>query len=166
MLLVLSGTCDLADLLRTDGQVYRRCKFVELKRLTIPGDVDLIADTLEDLIEGTLLKLEHTIVEDLAARLIHAANYALGLAMEIACDAIEEAFLEGDGKLRPSHFAEVYRSRSGCPNSSNPFLTVGWRETDPQQVLDRPRVDIEPTKPKASAKAPAVRKPKKAAKSK
>lgn len=166
MLLVLSGTCELADFLRTDGQVYRRCKFVELKRLTIPGDVDLIADTLEDLIEDTLLKLEHTIVEDLAARLIHAANYALGLAVEIACDAIEEAFLEGKGKLRPSHFAEVYRSRSGCPTSSNPFLTVGWRETDPQQVLDRPRVDIEPTKPKASAKAPAVRKPKKADKSK
>ncbi|GEP01726.1 ATP-binding protein [Methylobacterium haplocladii] len=164
MLLVLSGTCELADFLRTDGQVRRRCKFVELKRLSIEGDVDLIADTLEDLIELTPLKLEHTVVEDLAARLIHGANYALGITMEIACDAIEEAFLEGSGKLRPSHFAEVYRSRSGCPNSSNPFLAVGWRETDPQQVLDRPRADIEPTNPKASKSAPpAVRKPKKPA---
>lgn len=162
MLLVLSGTCELADFLRTDGQVYRRCKFVELHRLTIPGDVDLIADTLEDLIEVTPLKLEHTVVEDLAARLIHSSNYALGIAMEIACDAIEEALLDGNGKLLSSHFAEVYRSRSGCPNSANPFLAAGWRETDPQQVLDRPRTDIEPTKLNASKSAPpAVRKPKK-----
>lgn len=141
MLLVLSGTCELADFFRTDWQVCRRCKFVELKRLTIPGDVDLVADALEDLIEGIPLELEHTVVEDLAARLIHSSNYALGIAMEIACDAIEEALLNGKGRLLPSHFAEVYRSRSGRPNSMNPFLTAGWRETDPRQVLDRPRTD-------------------------
>lgn len=167
MLLVLSGTCELADFLRTDGQVYRRCKFVELQRLTIPGDVDLIADTLEDLVEITPLKLEHVVVEDLAARLIHSSNYALGIAMEIACDAVEEALRDGKNRLLSNHFAEVYRSRSGCPNSTNPFLAAGWRETDPRQVLDRPRTDIEPTTMKAlKSPPPTVRMPKKPSKTK
>lgn len=167
MLLVLSGTCQLADFLRTDGQVYRRCRFVELNRLTIPGDVNLIADTLEDLIDDISLKFEHTVVEDLAARLIHASNYALGIVMEIACDAIEEALLDGGGRLLPSHFAEVYRSRSGCPNSMNPFLSAEWQEKDPQQVLDRPRTDIVSTTLKVSKSVPPpVRKPKKPSKTK
>lgn len=167
MLLVLSGTCELADFLRTDGQVYRRCRFVELNPLTIPGDVNLIADTLEDLIDDMPLRFEHTVVEDLAARLIHASNYAHGIVMEIACDAIEEALLDGSGRLLPIHFAEVYRSRSGCPNSMNPFLSAEWQEKDPQQVLDRSRTDIASTKLKVSKSAPPdVRKPKKPSKTK
>lgn len=58
MLLVLSGTCELVEFLRIDEQVRRRCTFVEFERLTIPGDVDMIADSLESLAEPRFYRFQ------------------------------------------------------------------------------------------------------------
>ncbi|GJE02331.1 ATP-binding protein [Methylobacterium isbiliense] len=159
MILILSGTCDLANFLRTDGQVMRRCRFVEFGRLTLPSAADPIAETIENLVSFTPLTIEPEVADDLAGRLVHAANFALGVAIELICEAIEEALRFGDTRLLPDHFATVFWLRTGCPNTMNPFRVQNWSDTDPMQVLDRPRTDVDPQKPAPiPRKAPKPRK--------
>lgn len=164
MILVLSGTCDLADFLRTDRQVTRRCRFVEFGRLTLPESTDPIAETIENLVASTPLTIEPEVADELAGRLVHAANYALGIAIELTCEAIEEALRFGDTHLLPDHFATAFWLRTGCQNTTNPFRVQHWIDTDPTQVLDRPRTDVDPQKP--APKPHTAPKPHKAAKPK
>ena len=141
LLLILSGTPDLADFLRTDGQVRRRCRFVEFERLQIPSDILPISCTLEDLVRLTPLRVQESVADDVAPRLIHAANNATGIAIELIWDAIDDALRAGDVELKRSHFERAYRDRISCPQSRNPFVVDNWIETDPTQILDRGRIE-------------------------
>lgn len=141
LLLVLSGTPDLADFLRADGQVRRRCRFVEFERLQIPSDILPISCTLEDLVRLTPLKVRESVADNVAPRLIHAANNATGTAVELIWEAIDDALRAGDAELRRSHFERAYRDRVSCPQSRNPFVVDNWIEIDPTQILDRGRIE-------------------------
>lgn len=141
--LILSGTCVLADFLRTDRQVARRCKFVEFERLDIAIDALPIACTIEELVELSPLEIDESVANEVAPRLIHAVNYAFGLAIEVACDAIEVALRVGDATLTRSHFEKALYDRISCPRARNPFVVDNWSEIDPTLILNRKTTEVE-----------------------
>ena len=73
----------------------------------------------------------------LVPRLIHAALYELGTTMQIAHEAIGQAF---DAKPRATtlgieHFKLAYRARTGCSDAANPFVVPNWRKVDCTLIL-------------------------------
>jgi hypothetical protein len=80
---------------------------------------------------STDLTADENSANDLPARLAHAANYAFGIAVELARFAIARASIRPERKLTSDDLADVYRLKNSCASKANPFLIQQWTDVDP-----------------------------------
>lgn len=128
--LIVSGLPEVATFMSLDPQVRRRSRFMRLSALSLPDDNQTIFDMTCALAgKGEIGVLEGAI-SDLVPRLIHAANYQLGTAIEMITEAIGVALERESEQLGRHHFGDMYAGRTGCVAPANPFLAADWSEID------------------------------------
>lgn len=150
MSVIVCGLPSVAEFIRSDIQLERRARFVEMKPLRMPDDNADIAAMITGLARVAGLAVDDDVETDLAPRLIHAAGNLFGIAIEITHDAIEAA-LDADAlvddadddvlvpsemtapavteTLSRDHFAQALASRLGCTEDENPFVSHDWVTT-------------------------------------
>lgn len=125
--LILSGTHELRDIINSDPQLVRRIVPIEIPRLTAVHEIDAIYQLTLDCAQYVDLDPAPTVMkEDFQKRIMHAADYEFGLAIEITIAAVEEALLAGSQQLEVTHFVDAFRSRSGCLDTQNPFVALDY----------------------------------------
>ncbi|MBY0251510.1 MAG: ATP-binding protein [Methylobacterium organophilum] len=150
MSVIVCGLPSVAEFIRSDIQLERRARFVEMKPLRMPDDNADIAAMITGLARVAGLAVDDDVETDLAPRLIHSAGNLFGIAIEITHDAIEAA-LDADAlvddadddvlvpsemtapavteTLSRDHFAQALASRLGCTEDENPFVSHDWVTT-------------------------------------
>ena len=129
--IILTGTSDLADVIRSDQQVKRRFTAMSLPALVEQADGADFQTILEQYCDriGLLAPTEN----DLIARVFHGARYCFGRAIELLLQALEVAIEREDERLVNDHFAEAYAMNEACEVSENVFYAERlWLiDTDP-----------------------------------
>ncbi|MBL4807390.1 MAG: ATP-binding protein [Rhodobacteraceae bacterium] len=138
---ILSGTEELAEVIRSDPQVKRRFTAMVLPELveTIHGDIYrwIMADYC------ARMGLEPPVEVDLIGRIFHGARYRFGRAVELLLLAMEFAIERDEEYLTIDHFASAYAMNEACPASENVFYADIYHVLDPDRKDDvltsRPR---------------------------
>ena len=141
--LILSGTMALKELINLDPQLSRRLvpvAFEPISPTTHAGDVRAVVGGYAE--AAGLPVDEDALGFEFVGRLVHAGADELGLVIEIAIAAIEEALLGGQASLDRGAFARAFRRRSGAVDAINPFLCDDWRVVDARLLMQAP--DPEP----------------------
>ena len=129
VVVVLSGTEALAQVVRSDAQVQRRFSTIRIPPVTIDGDradfEALIADYC------ARVGIRPMLSGDLFDRLAVAARHRFGRVIATVVEAIEQALLQGSQVLGAEHFADAYELKEGCPPERNVFLVPNWIGIDP-----------------------------------
>lgn len=134
VIVILSGTAALAEVVRSDPQVQRR--FTSL--ILPPVDPDAERDQISGLIETYCQRagLAPPIERDLIGRLTHAARYRFGRTVETVVNAIECALTNGDDQLDIDHFAQAYAMQEGALLERNVFFVEDWWNIKPDLKQD------------------------------
>ena len=132
--LILSGLPEFAKFIQADAQIRRRSRFIAFGPLTA-GDINSISGMVARLATIASLAVENDAQNTTVPRLLHAANYQMGIAIEIAHEAIEVALLRGASTLQRSDFADAYAMRTGNGAAANPFLAAAWASINASDVL-------------------------------
>jgi type II secretory pathway predicted ATPase ExeA len=132
--LIISGTPDLVPFFRSFTENRRRSRFVRLEPLT-SNDLKRLTTAVSNLAVVANLPLNSEEPEALIPRLLHAALYQLGTALEITHEAIDRALKFGATALTIKHFADVFTLRTGNAETANPFLAKDWVAVDCTGVL-------------------------------
>ncbi|UFM64676.1 TniB family NTP-binding protein [Paracoccus sp. MA] len=138
VVVILSGTENLREIIRSDPQVQRRFSTLNLPPVAVATDGANFREVIAAYCR--IAGLEQPLEADLIPRLFHAARYRFGRCVETILGAIEFA-LEGDAsRLDIGHFAEFWGLQEGCPLGGNVFLAPDWPQIDPDQdeADDRP----------------------------
>lgn len=126
VVVVLSGTKPVSDLLQADQQVGRRFSKVILPPLTYTNDGQALRRLSVSFAERVGLGAE--VDEDLLHCLIGAAHSQFGLAIEIVIGAIEMALASGHVTLSRRDFVEYWSMQEGCGDDDNVFITSRFDE--------------------------------------
>lgn len=141
VIVILSGTERLGELIRTDPQVQRRFTIVAPDPLSAPVDGERLLDILDHFCDvAGLGRLED---ETVVPRLLIAARERFGRAVEMMQDAVEQAMLAEDDTLDLWHFALAWGMKEGTDRTTNPFVVDDWERIDPDAPTEEP-----PAKPK------------------
>lgn len=129
VIVILSGTEQLAEVIRSDAQVQRRFTVLNLPQMSDAAD----GEDLRDLIGAYAGKagLGLDLDSDLCGRLIHGARNKFGRCIEMTLAAIELALDAGSPELTSEHFATVWFRQEACEIGENVFLVGDWRRIDP-----------------------------------
>jgi hypothetical protein len=128
VIVILSGTEQLAEIVRSDPQVQRRFSTLNLAPVDAHADrVDISA-----IIEAHCLRagLDPPPEIDLPDRLVHAARQRFGRCIEYSTLAVERALVAGASQLELHHFAEAWSMQEGDNNSQNVFMAEDWWAID------------------------------------
>lgn len=137
--LILSGRPNIAAMLSSDEQVWRRNRNVVFEDLTLERDAGLVRRliTVYGMEKGGL-DIGNLATDEFIARLLHASILRFGIAIELIQDAVRHALLLEATTLAVEHFAAAYASRTGCPPDRNIFLVAqDWHLIDPREGLQR-----------------------------
>lgn len=131
VIVILSGTEQLADFVRSDPQVQRRFSTLVLPPVDANADRDDILAIIEAHCEiaGLVVPVEI----DLVDRLVHAARHRFGRCIEYNVLAIEQALYEGVDHLDMHHFAAAWAVQEGDQIDRNVFLANDWWQIDPDR---------------------------------
>ena len=132
VIVVLSGTEDLAKVIRTDPQVQRRFTAMELPDLVEQVDGDSFRDVIAQYCER--VGLGAPIEADLIGRIFHGARYRFGRALELLLQAMEIAIGRGDDDLDIGHFAAAYAMNEACTAADNVFYAEHYWLLKPDAV--------------------------------
>lgn len=140
---IVSGLPSVADFLREDDQLRRRCTVVRFDSLAFKRDAGNIAGMVKAICAKAQLVPDGLLAsgdkpassDEFVHRLIHAALSQVGIAIEIVQDAAVLALTETSTVLQSRHFAAAYRARSGCEPDANVFTADAWAEIDVRQAL-------------------------------
>ncbi|QPZ91773.1 TniB family NTP-binding protein [Thioclava electrotropha] len=124
VIVILSGTSALAEVVRSDPQVQRRFTSLILPPVDPKTDGDQIAGLIESYCQRA--GLAPPAETDLVARVTHAARYRFGRTVEVVVNAIERALMDGADRLDMDHFAEAYALHEGAASERNVFLVEDW----------------------------------------
>ena len=137
VVVVLSGTKPVSDLMKIDRQVGRRFSKIELPPITYVNDGEALSGLLKGFAERVNLDIQGD--DDLVRCLIGAARSQFGLAIEITIGAIEMALLNGHTTLGRQDFVDYWGMQEGGSLEGNVFWTNRCEElllveppTDPQ----------------------------------
>lgn len=134
--LILSGLPWLKELMNLDPQLWRRFKPIHFPQISYTTHGPEIMGVFESYIDAVGLKTGQGIDNKFfLRRLIHAASSEFGIAVEMIVGAIEEALLEDSKTVSIDNFAEMYRSRVGCVDALNPFVTDDFKVVDAGKLL-------------------------------
>ncbi len=132
VIVILSGTERLGDIVRSDPQVQRRFSTLILPLVDAMADRDDILAIMDAHCE--IAELLPPTEADLVDRLVHAARQRFGLCIEYSISAIERALLEGAGQLSMYHFAAAWSLTEGDTIDRNIFLADDWWQIDPDHI--------------------------------
>jgi hypothetical protein len=150
--IIVCGLPSVAEFIRSDKQLERRARFLEMKPLRMPADNADIAAMVAALAGFADLCVDDDVETNLAPRLIHAAGNLFGIAIEITHEAIVTALdpdylnlgrdeihersdhdarsvTPGSNRLTREHFARALEGRLGCTDDENPFVSRDWVST-------------------------------------
>ena len=124
IIVVLSGTMELANYVRSDPQVQRRFSTLVLPQVTVEHDLERFNAVIANYAAKAGLGWggNKLIVE----RLFLASRYVFGRCVETIYCAIEEALLEGASALTLDHFARTWALQEGCSADNNVFMADEW----------------------------------------
>lgn len=148
LIVILSGTMKLGEIIRTDPQVQRRFSTLVLPPVSEEEDRDMFASVISTYCEKVGLTPPEA--PDLVGRLFRASRFRFGRAVEAVIGAIERALLEGADKLELEHFAEYWAIDEGCSVEMNVFHVDDWWDVP----VDKPAAEAAP-KPKRGRKKAA-----------
>lgn len=138
MVVILSGTELLGDIIRSDPQVQRRFSTIRLASVSGIEDGQAFLQLVESYCKRA--GIEPPVSDEaIAERLVHASRYRFGRAIKTIIDAIEQALYEEDEQLDLVHFARAWAMDEGCPPEENVFLAEKWHLIN----LDR-KVEMKP----------------------
>lgn len=132
---VLSGTEDLAEVIRSDAQVKRRFTSMVLPEMVEAVHGDMYRTIMSDYCGR--IGLEPPVEADLTGRVFHGARYRFGRAIELLLTAMEFAIERDDTFLSNDHFASAYALNEGCTASQNVFYVDNYHVLDPDAGDDR-----------------------------
>ncbi len=136
--IILSGTNDLATVIRSDAQVKRRFTAMVLPELVEQVDGENFKEIMVQYCQR--VKICIPVEADLVGRVFHAARYCFGRAVELLLQAMEVAIEREASNLEIGHFASAYAMNEACLASENVFFVEQYWliETDPKED-DEPR---------------------------
>lgn len=136
--IILSGTKDLASVIRSDSQVQRRFTSMAFPDLVEDLDGENFRKIMTHYCDRVGIGLPE--VADLVGRVFHGARYRFGRAIELLLQALEFAIETGDEYLELDHFASAYAMNEACSAADNVFLAEQYWliEADPSDG-ERPR---------------------------
>jgi hypothetical protein len=122
--LLITGMPEIATAIEGDTQLWRRKSYVLFHEMTFEKDAALCKAMIRFFAaDKAKLTCEALKLDENVHRLMHAALFRLGIAIDIVVKAIRVALKAESTSLEVSHFATAYRSFTGCTDDSNPFLT-------------------------------------------
>ncbi|MFC2970194.1 TniB family NTP-binding protein [Acidimangrovimonas pyrenivorans] len=124
VVLVLSGTQQLAQMANLDPQVSRRFTKIVPRALEMGADEEGLESLIGSYCEAA--GLAPKVSDDLASRLIRGSRQRFGRAVETIVNAIECALLDEDSSLTDAHFSEAWAMQEGCEIVDNIFDTPDW----------------------------------------
>lgn len=126
---VLSGTEDLAQVIRSDKQVQRRFTSMILPDLVEEVHGDMYRTIVADYCAR--IGLQPPVEADLVARVFHGARYRFGRSVELLLGALEFAIEDDADVLTSDHFASIYAMNEACYASENVFYVDKFSLLDP-----------------------------------
>jgi len=136
--LILTATPEGRKLINQDPTLTRRLHPIEMKPLTFHNDGAMLQTALSELLSNAELKGQELLEQDEFLKiLIHAAVGRLGVAMEMAIEAIGECLTCGKDNIDMGDFAEAYEIRMDCDEELNPFVAENWTVIDTGTALQR-----------------------------
>lgn len=133
---ILSGTEELAEVIRSDPQVKRRFTSMVLPELVVGIHSDIYRTVTINYCARVALK--PPIEADLIGRIFHGARYRFGRAVELLLEALEFAIEGDDEYLTIDHFASAYAMNEACPASENVFYVDTYHVLNPDRKDDAP----------------------------
>lgn len=148
--IILAGMPELVPFAKTDTQLRRRLKFMKLEPISPKRDFKFLDNAVKHYAKKCGLKVAIKLSEALVGRLCHAAQYMMGVCIEILTEAIEVALQRGEKTLTMLDFEDAYAARNLQPNDQNPFYANAWDTID--TTLVRPKSE-DPTEEDAEDKS-------------
>ncbi|MCV6596454.1 MAG: TniB family NTP-binding protein [Mangrovicoccus sp.] len=143
--LILSGTCELLDLINRDDQLSRRFDPVHFMPMTFASHGHEVTAVLDAYLDAAELSRGKTLDNStFVRRLLHAARYEFGSKIGLIISAIKLALRDGDQTLEQSHFAGAYRKQKRCVDALNPFIAENFRSIKTGQLLSGAELEIAP----------------------
>ena len=136
VIVILSGTERLREVIRSDPQVDRRFSVMNLRPVGVATDGDDFSDLVAAYCARAGLRVE--LSGDLVARRFHGSRYRFGRSIETLLNAIEAALDGGADWLANDHFAQVWAMQEGSGPGGNVFLSDDWAEIDPDRIDEQP----------------------------
>ena len=133
---VLSGTEELAEVIRSDAQVQRRFTAIVLPEMVEAVHGDMYRTVMADYCGRVGLGSPDE--ADLIGRIFHGARYRFGRAIELLLLAMEFAIERDDEYLTIDHFASAYAMNEACPASENVFYVDSYYVLDPDAGANVP----------------------------
>ena len=133
---ILSGTDDLAQVIRTDAQVKRRFTVMILPDVVEQIDGAAFMGIVAQYCQR--VGLGAPVEGDLIGRLFHGSRYRFGRAMELLLNALETALERGARDLTIDHFAAAYAMNEACLAAENAFYAETYWLLDPDADLEYP----------------------------
>lgn len=130
VILVLSGTEELKEMLNEDQQLGRRIKPTELRPITKATDGKTIRAVIDSYTAEVGLQGFAELDPKFIDRFFVACCNRLGIAIDIIISAIQQAVLADDVELSDHHFVGAFTHISECDAAMNPFASENWREID------------------------------------
>ena len=129
VIVILSGTQRLAEIVRSDPQVQRRFSTLMLPPVVTAVDGPQFRAVIDSYCR--IAGLEPPVEADLVPRLFHASRYRFGRCVETITDAIERALEGGVSRLDMAHFAEAWALQESDFRGGNVFLAPDWADIAP-----------------------------------
>ncbi len=143
--LILSGTCELLDLINRDEQLSRRFEPVHFAPMSYAAHGHEVIGVLCAYLDAAKLSRGKTLDSStFVRRLLHAARYEFGSKIGLIISAIKLALRDGDQTLEQSHFAGAYRKQKRCVDALNPFIAENFRSIKTGQLLSGAELEIAP----------------------
>jgi hypothetical protein len=134
--LIVSGIPTLLPFFRADTQLRRRFRFLYLGKLTTKEHAGFLGDAIEHYCGLAKIRVAAQVKEDAAVRLLHAADYEMGISLEIVGNAVEEALDRGSRKLEKVDFANAFADLcKSLSDDQNPFMASAWHTIDVSRLL-------------------------------
>lgn len=128
VIVILSGTDLLLDLIHYDDEVNRRFKKIQLPPIMEATEGDELRAVIAQFCE--IAGLEPPSEPDLVPRLIHSCRGRFGVCIEKSIDAIERALKEGAPGLGLINYSEEWMATETRPHDQNPFASPQWASID------------------------------------
>jgi len=155
VIVILSGTEELKEMLNQDHQLARRIKPTEILPIAKATDANTVRAVITSFTaEAGLLGFQETDPKFIDRFFVACCN-RLGIAIKLVIGAIKQAILADDPGLTDHHFVLAYADIAECDAPMNPFLSDDWSTIDASKVYAR-LTDL-PDDPAVSRKSPRLR---------